>query len=286
MRFPLCREEGTFCGSDIIINLNFVLQMFAKLSILPIVLGLLLLCGANLNAGSLPDTIEGVKRGLVGIGSIQKTRHPQGKLFGTGFVVGDGLHVITNAHVAGKRLDEGKFEFLVVFVGHGNRPEVRPAKKVAVDAKHDLAFLEISGAPLPALSLGDSIKVREGQRFAFTGFPIGAVLGLYPATHIGYIAAITPVAVPMDKAGYLTPALIKQLRSPFNVYQLDGTAFPGNSGSPLYDTETGEVIAVINMTFVKKSREKMLSDPSGISYAIPVRHVVDLMSKASKLFVE
>ena len=38
----------------------------------------------------------------------------------------------------------------------------------------------------------------------------------------------------------------------YPIFQLDATAYPGNSGSPLYDPESGEVIAVINMVFVKQ----------------------------------
>ena len=48
---------------------------------------------------------------------------------------------------------------------------------------------------------------------------------------------------------------------------------PGNSGSPLYDTETGEVIGIINMVFVKGTKEAALSQPSGISFAVPRAHL-------------
>ena len=62
------------------------------------------------------------------------------------------------------------------------------------------------------------------------------------------------------------------------MYQLDATAYPGNSGSPLYDPETGVVIGVLNMVFVKSTKENVLSDPSGISYAIPVEYLQRLLS--------
>jgi S1-C subfamily serine protease len=63
------------------------------------------------------------------------------------------------------------------------------------------------------------------------------------------------------------------------VYQLDGTAYPGSSGSPLYDGGTGEVVGVVNMVFVKGLKENALAQPSGISYAIPVRHLRELVTK-------
>ncbi len=64
--------------------------------------------------------------------------------------------------------------------------------------------------------------------------------------------------------------MIGQLQKPrYAVFQLDGTAYPGSSGSPLYDPETGLVYGVINMVFVKGTKEAALSNPSGITYAIP-----------------
>ena len=41
----------------------------------------------------------------------------------------------------------------------------------------------------------------------------------------------------------------------------------------MFDADTGEVVAVINMVLIKGSRESALQHPTGISYAIPVRHV-------------
>ena len=41
----------------------------------------------------------------------------------------------------------------------------------------------------------------------------------------------------------------------------------------------GEVIGIINMVFVKENKESILSKPSGISFAIPVRFLRELMQK-------
>ena len=59
--------------------------------------------------------------------------------------------------------------------------------------------------------------------------------------------------------------------------QLDATAYPGNSGSPLYDPASGKVVGVLNMVLVKESRENVLSQPSGITYAIPVQPLIELL---------
>lgn len=65
---------------------------------------------------ALPDTIVRIKRGVVGVGTMQKTRRPPAILSGTGFVVADGRHVLTNAHNIPKELNKKKKEFFAVFV--------------------------------------------------------------------------------------------------------------------------------------------------------------------------
>ena len=85
-------------------------------------------------------------------------------------MVADGLHVITNAHVLPKKIDSEKKEIVAVFAGKANLVEIREATKVAEDRDHDLAILKIIGRPLPAMSLGDSNRVRKGEIYAFTGF--------------------------------------------------------------------------------------------------------------------
>ncbi|MDX1654994.1 MAG: serine protease [Candidatus Competibacteraceae bacterium] len=232
---------------------------------------LLVIFALPVQGAGLPQVIEGVRPSVVGVGTVQQTRRPPADFRGSGFVVGDGQHVVTNAHVVPDRLNSQRNEFLAVFAGRGKRFETRRASTVAVDRVHDLALLKIEGRPLPALRLGNSDRVREGESVAFTGFPIGVVLGLFPATHRGIIAAITPVAFPVPSAGQLDPALIRALRDPYDVFQLDATAYPGNSGSPLYEADTGRVIGVINKVFVKSTKEAVIQDPSGITYAIPAR---------------
>lgn len=241
---------------------------------------LLLVLSAPAGAASeLPDTVARLKASVVGVGSYQNTRRPPAQLLGTGFVVADGRHVLTNAHVVAA-VKGGKQEELVVFVRPGLQPEMRRATKVAEDPEHDLALLEIADAPLPALTLGDSDQVREGETYAFTGFPIGAVLGLHPATHRGMIAAVTPMAIPLAAARQLTPAAVRRLKDNYSVFQLDATAYPGNSGSPLYHQDTGVVVGIINKVFVQESKESVLQRPSGISYAIPSNFARELLRKA------
>ena len=229
-------------------------------------------------AGGLSETIDRVKPSVVAVGTYQATRKPAAELLGTGFAVGDGLHVITSGHVIPTDLNREHRETLSVFLPRGDTVEARPVELVGEDTEHDLAVLRMSDAPLPALALGDDESVREGQSIAFTGFPAAPALGLYPVTHRGIISAITPAAVPPPSAGYLDHRMIQRLRQNFTVFQLDATAYPGNSGSPLYDPGTGAVIGVVGSVAVKETKERVLQDPSGITYAIPIRHARDLLA--------
>ena len=228
---------------------------------------------------ALPEIIERVKPSIVAVGTYQKTRSPAFVFRGTGFAVGDGSLVATNAHVLPESLDGASGESLVLQLpAASGEMRLRGATTLALDKAHDIALLRLAGAPLPGLTLQDSATVREGQSFAFTGFPIGGVLGLSPVTHRGMVSAITPIALPSATAQQLDEKVIRRLKSgAFMVFQLDATAYPGNSGSPVYDTDTGGVVGIINMVFVKGTKEAVLSQPSGISFAVPVLYLRQLL---------
>jgi S1-C subfamily serine protease len=233
----------------------------------------------SLVRADLPDTIARVKQSMVVVGTYARLRSPQFAMHGSGFAIGNGTLVATNAHVVPEgNLSNDTQGILMVLASDGIEPRQRGAKLLVRDVTHDLAILRIDGPALPALSLHAGDTIREGQAVAFTGFPIGGVLGFSPVTHRGIIASITPIAQPGGNAGDLRDTAIRRLRKgAFPIYQLDATAYPGNSGGPLFDPDTGEVLGILNMVFVKGSKEAVLEKPSGISYAIPVGHLVDLL---------
>ncbi|WP_091870375.1 S1 family peptidase [Massilia yuzhufengensis] len=233
-------------------------------------------------AATLVETVARVKRSVVAVGTYMPTRSPALSFGGTGFVAGDGLTVITNSHVVPDVIDTERKEALGVLVATAEGVSFRPAVLEVRDREHDLARLRLSGAPLVPLSVGDAGQAAEGQALAFTGFPLGVVLGLHPVTHRAMLSAITPAVMPVRSAQGLNPRVISQLRGAgFKLFQLDATAYPGNSGSPLYDPETGVVMGIINMGMVKGGRENAITNPSGISYAVPAQHIHALMQQKS-----
>ncbi len=236
----------------------------------------LLFSGATYSK-DLPETIDKIRGSIVAIGTVKGFKSHQTKFTGTGFVVGNGRQVITNLHVLPKKLDSARKERLAVFTGRGKSGKARQAEIIRSDSEHDLAVLRIWGDRLPAVKLDGSSSLREGTEVAFTGFPIGMVLGLFPVTHKGIVSAKTPIVIPAHSSKQLTAKMIKRIKTPFEVYQLDAIAYPGNSGSPVYKIETGKVVGVVNSVFVKGTKESVLTKPSGISYAIPIKYVKNLL---------
>ena len=236
---------------------------------------------------NLVDTVVRVKPSVVIVGTYSATSSPRFILRGTGFVIGGGNWVVTNAHVIPESAEADPDAKLVIQVrteakgltGQGDL-NTRQATVLDIDKLHDLALLQFDGAAVPQLALRDSDLVREGQSVAFMGFPIGGALGFSAVTHRGSVSSITPIALPTASAQQLNARTIASLRSgTFNIFQLDATAYPGNSGGPLFDPETGDLLGVINMVFVKGTKESALSTPSGISYAIPSKFVQQMLQR-------
>lgn len=222
--------------------------------------------------------VETITPSVVAIGIYTPIENSGNQVLGTGFVVADGKHAVTNYHVVSKILDPQIVQHYVVITGKGAKIQAFKAEVLEIDPLHDLALLEFNGK-LPITMLASDAMLKPGTDVAFTGFPIGAAIGIYPATHKGMVSAITPDAIPAQNANQLTSAMLNRLNKPEMVYQLDATAYPGNSGSPVYSVEKGEVVGVINKVFVSQGKESALSSPSGISYAIPVKHVNALLKK-------
>ena len=236
---------------------------------------------AQTSSAGLIDVVARVKPSIVLVGTFKATNSPRFNLRGTGFVAGDGNFVVTNAHVIpdGPETDPEAKIVIQVRTAQGEL-QARVANILEIDKQRDLALLQFDGAAVQKLTVRDSDTVREGQSIAFMGFPIGGALGFSPVTHRGIISSITAIALPSSNASQLNARNVASLRSGgFNVFQLDATAYPGNSGGPMFDAETGDVIGVINMVFIKGTKESALTHPSGISYAIPSQYVVELLSR-------
>ena len=208
---------------------------------------------------------------------LKRKEKPQTGI-GSGFFISSEGYLLTNAHVVGMP-DLGDDEKLVMALSGAGRVTARPITKESIDLDHDLAVLRFDGPPMPALRLGDSSSVRDGQDVAVTGFPLGGSIGIVPVTHKGIVSAITPIGQPVSTAKQLDGAAVRRLAAGgYSVIQLDLISYPGNSGSPMFDATSGEVLGVLSMVFIKGGKESAVTSPSGISYAIPAAFVKTLLA--------
>ena len=242
--------------------------------------GVALMMGMRSNA-DLVDVIAAAKQSIAAVGTFRALDNPRFGFRGSGFVVGDGNSLVTNAHVLPPPAEgetTSSAPLAVQFLTGSGSLDLRPATLVRGDAAHDLVLLRFQGPPLPAIRIADEKDIHEGMAVALIGFPIGGILGFKPVTHRGIISSITAVALPPPNSQQLNEKTLRRLREgSFDIYQLDATAYPGNSGGPLLNADSGEVVGVVNMVLVKSTKESALSQPTGITYAIPARYVSELI---------
>lgn len=234
------------------------------------------------HAADLPALIERSKPSVVLVGTFSPTDSPRFGFRGTGFAVDDGTLVITNAHVMpSPEVTEAEQQVRIQVRLSNGEWDLRQATIVALDRPHDLVALRFEGKAIPPLRIAPPGLAKEGRAVVLMGFPIGGALGFSTVTHRGIISAITPISLPAANARSLDARALRQLRAgSFDILQLDATAYPGNSGGPVLDQETGEVVGIVNMVLTKAGKESALSQPSGISYAIPAALLAPLMESA------
>lgn len=232
------------------------------------------------SAATLPELIARAKRSVVAVGSYGLMDSPRFGFRAAGFAVADGLHVLTNAHVVPEETPDRIDRSIAVQVWLGeDQWQLRSARLLGRDRRNDLALLAIDGPALPVLKLAEQ-DAAEGTSIALMGFPIGNALGQVHATHRGIVSAWTAIATPAGGPAGLNPRAVRQLRDgAFKVMQLDAIAYPGNSGGPVMDIDTGEVVGVLQGGIVKSTKEAALSAPTGISYAVPASAAAALLAE-------
>lgn len=154
---------------------------------------------------------------------------------GSGFIIDSDGTIVTNNHVVDDAVA------MTVILNDGSEHE---AKLIGRDEKTDLAVLKIdAGRPLPAVTFGDSDRVRVGDWVVAVGNPFG----LGGTVTVGVISARNREieAGPYD-----------------DFLQLDAAINRGNSGGPSFNT-AGEVIGINTAIF------SPTGGSVGIGFAIP-----------------
>jgi putative serine protease PepD len=191
--------------------------------------------------------------------AIQVSSGDGGGAQGSGVIIDDEGHIVTNNHVVA-----GADGDVQVTLTDGR---LFDATIVGTDPTTDLAVIKLKDAPddLKPSALGDSSKVIVGQPVMAVGNP----LGLANTVTTGIVSAIDrPVSTAGDSSSEGTVT---------NAIQIDAAVNPGNSGGPLFDAK-GQVIG-INSSIATLSSE---SGSIGLGFAIPV----DLVKNIAAQLVE
>jgi S1-C subfamily serine protease len=174
---------------------------------------------------------------------------------GSGFIYRSNGLIITNAHVV-----SNASSIQVVFQ-NGDRV---PAKVYAIDPDVDLALVKVDGyAKLPpALELGDSSKLAQGQ----WAIAIGEPLELKQTVTVGVVSGFNrDEVIGSDNDPQRMFKGLLQTSAPIN---------PGNSGGPLIDVE-GRVIGINQSTASPQYAQ-------GIGFAIPVDQAREVVAELEK----
>jgi len=167
-----------------------------------------------------PSVVQVIATGYTTGGGALLSR---ARAYGSGVIVDASGWIVTNAHVV-----EGA-RAIHVDVLRLRRPDEPgsilppgsrrlPARLVGADRETDIAVLKVEQGGLPALPLGDSDDLRQGQLVLAFGSP----LGLENSASLGVVSSV---------ARQLEP------EAPMIYVQTDASINPGNSGGPLVDME-------------------------------------------------
>jgi serine protease Do len=177
----------------------------------------------------------------------------------SGIIIDPDGYVVTNAHVV-LRARRVRVQLATrVETARGPRSILTPAGStidaavVGVDSSTDLALLKIPRSGLPALSLADSDRLKQGQLVLAFGSP----LGLGNTVTMGIVSAV---------------ARQLQIDDPMEYVQTDAPINPGNSGGPLVDAK-GQVVGINTMIMSQSGGSE------GVGLAIPSNTVRDIVGQ-------
>ncbi|MGH7194028.1 MAG: S1C family serine protease, partial [Candidatus Saccharimonadales bacterium] len=194
-------------------------------------------------AATVEKLVESARKSVVVVSF--RGRESGGNGIGSGFIVkSDGL-IATNLHVIGEARP------ISVRTLDGHRYDVTAIE--ASDREADLALLRIDAHDLPALELGDSSTLKQGQSIVALGNPRGL-------TH----SVVTGV---VSGERTIDGRTMIQLAIPIE---------PGNSGGPLLDLE-GRVHGLLTMKSLVTAN---------LGFAVPINRLKPLLEKPNPVPID
>ena len=223
----------------------------ARTTALPLTLEALSTAFEGLSRRVSPSVVKVV---VTGYGAIEEQAPSADALLGmrrsggSGVILDPSGYIVTNSHVIeGAR----RVQVLVPRTADDGRGTsiVRPrgvamdATIIGVDSETDLAVLKVDAKNLPALPIGDSDALRQGQIV----FAFGSPLGLENSVSMGIVSAVGRQL---------------ELDDPMVYIQTDAPINPGNSGGPLVNAD-GRLVG-INTLILSQS-----GGNEGLGFAAP-----------------
>ncbi len=196
---------------------------------------------SNYDEASVLEVLDKVSRSVVNVSTVKLLDHVfyravPVKGMGSGTIIDAEGHILTNKHVVsgaqkiGATLADGR---------------VLEGRVTGTCSTHDVAIIKVKERELAAAELGDSDKLKVGQRVFAIGNPFGLAGG--PTVTSGVVSAL-------NRSIESSRGMIE------NLVQTDAAINPGNSGGPLVDMQ-GRVVA-INTAIIPYAQ--------GIGFAIPI----------------
>ncbi len=223
---------------------------------------------------NLQQKIKAVRQSIVAIGFNPNPE--QISILGTGFI-SEGK-VVTCAHLLNNLSEDQiknlKANVMVEQIGKDlEKYQWMPITEFKKDVKNDLAVFDFESQPenIKNLAIGDSENIEVGQESYFIGFPYAAQLindgfGITLVVNKGMISNIKIDGTDPERKR--------------NWFIIDAISNPGNSGCPVIDTETNEVIGVMSISFRTPSqvmKELDIREPMHIAGAKPINLVKELL---------
>jgi serine protease Do len=197
---------------------------------------------------STPKLVQQLRPSVVRVESDAATLDVFGEVVpsrgvGTGFIIDEQGHVVTNNHVVVKpeTCDEPSSQIKVTL----NDGRTFPASIVGRDVPTDLAVLQIDATNLTPAELADSSSLQVGDDVVAIGNALDLPGG--PTVTRG-VASAEDRQIDEDQCGVSIPGAI----------QTDAAINPGNSGGPLINVE-GDVVGITTA---------VISGAEGVGFAI------------------
>lgn len=207
----------------------------------------------------LADTYKRIRGSVVGIAIERETEKGVRFLFiGSGACIDPSGIIVTAKHVVEyyyKNIKQEEFrpgkilsppDFRVIFSRRGEASyEVFTATPLAImaEAEADIAILIVPPKNIawPYISLPTKWNIFEGDRIATAGFPLRSINRAIAFPHLfsGIVSLID--AEYIKDEGWLPRKI-----------HLDISVHPGNSGGPVFDISTGELIGIISSQWLRQ----------------------------------